>query len=241
MYKKGGFSLKYEAIIFDVSDTLIEYVPNYTKIYGERLRYLGFHIPKEKGIELARAINMTISMQAKREQEGEPSITQEELNRLLDATALSYVMSEDIDNYVKKLEHMKLPKQELKVIQGTFEVLDRLSKSYRLAIVSNHYSWLMDYLNELGLSRYFESIIISENVGVAKPNIQIMQIVLEELSLEAEQCLYVGDQPIDVLCSKQIGMDCAWIAAEDFSLPDDITYKEDYKIHSLKDLIKILC
>lgn len=233
--------MKYEAIIFDVSDTLIEYVPNYTQIYGERLRYLGFQISEEKAIEIARAINMTISMQAKKEQEGEPGISEEELNRLLDATALSYVMSEGIDHYVKKLEHMKLPKQELKVIQGTFEVLDQLSECYRLAIVSNHYSWLMDYLKELGLSRYFESIIISEDVGVAKPNIQIMQIVLEELSLKAEQCLYVGDQPFDVLCSKQVGMDSAWIAAEDFNLPDDISYKEDYKIHSLKDLIKILC
>ncbi|MGF7142985.1 FMN phosphatase YigB (HAD superfamily) [Anaerotaenia torta] len=30
--------LKYKAIVFDVSDTLVEYSPNYAQIFGDRLR-----------------------------------------------------------------------------------------------------------------------------------------------------------------------------------------------------------
>jgi putative hydrolase of the HAD superfamily len=98
----------------------------------------------------------------------------------------------------------------------------------------------MDYLDDLGISKYFEAIIISDIVGVAKPNISIMQIILNQLDLKAEKCLYVGDQPIDVLCSKQIGMDCAWITTDECKLPKIIPYKEDFRINNISDLLQIL-
>ena len=75
------------------------------------------------------------------------------------------------------------------IIPGVIDTLNALKNGYRLAIVSNHYSWLMDYLIKSGLAPYFESIIISDIVGVAKPNIRIMEISLEELDLEAQNCL----------------------------------------------------
>jgi HAD superfamily hydrolase (TIGR01549 family) len=126
------------------------------------------------------------------------------------------------------------------IIPGVMDVLNVLKSKYRLAIVSNHYTWMMDYLRKQGLAPYFESIVISDIVGVAKPNIRIMQIALEELGLKPERCLYVGDQSTDVLCSKKTGMDCAWINPDDAELPDLIQYKEDYRIKKLSDLLSIL-
>jgi FMN phosphatase YigB (HAD superfamily) len=38
------------------------------------------------------------------------------------------------------------------IIPGAIDVLTILKNKYRLAIVSNHYSWLMDYLHKSGLS-----------------------------------------------------------------------------------------
>lgn len=77
-------------------------------------------------------------------------------------------------------------------------------------------------------------------VGVAKPDSRIMQIVLEELVLDAKDCIYIGNQPMDVLCAKQIGMDCVWIAPEDYVLPESIPYREDYRIASISELLGIL-
>lgn len=133
-----------------------------------------------------------------------------------------------------------MPKQEMSVISGVFNVLNIIKSKYHLAIVSNHYTWLMDYLDKLNLASYFETIIISENVGVSKPDIRIMQILLNELELEAKDCLYVGDQPMDALRSKEIGMDCAWIADYEYILPETIPFKEDYRISKLIDLLNIL-
>ena len=234
--------MKYKSIIFDVSDTLVEYSPNYAKIYGDRLRSLSFEVSKEKAKEVSKAVNLAIGEQTRKEQCGEPHISEEAYKTLLDEAALLCVINENIcrEKYLIDLVNIPIPEQEMTIIPGTIDVLNALKTKYRLAIVSNHYSWLMDYLRESGLSTHFESIIISDIVGVAKPNIRIMQIVLEELNLNAENCLYVGDQPFDVLCSKQAGLDCAWIVTDESELPKSIGYKEDYKISKLSDLLSIL-
>lgn len=234
--------MKYKAIIFDVSDTLVEYSPNYAQIFGDRLRGLGYVVSDEKAREISRVVNWTIGEQIRKEQCGEPHISNEGLNALLDKSALSCVANNSICNKKHLLELGKtpMPKQKMTVISDVINVLDVLKNKYSLAIVSNHYPWLMDYLKTSGLAPYFEPIIISDIVGVAKPDIRIMQIALDELVLEAKECLYVGDQPFDVLCSKQIGMDCAWITTDECTLPNSIPYKEDYRIAKLSDLLTIL-
>lgn len=234
--------MKYKAVIFDISDTLIEYSPNYAQIFGDRLRSLGFEVSEEKAKEISRVVNWTIGEKNRKEQCGEPHMSDEELRALLDQVALSCVTDENncSKEHLIDLSKIEMPKQEMKIISGVINVLNALKSRYRLAVVSNHYSWLMGYLSACGLAPYFESIIISEIAGVAKPNIGIMQIALDELALEAKECLYVGDQPMDVLCSKQIGMDCAWIVSDDISLPNSVPYKEDYRIVGLSDLINIL-
>ena len=231
--------MKYEAIIFDVSDTLVEYSPNYAQIYGDRLRSLGFEVSDEKAKEVSRAINWAIGERNQKEQYGEPRITEEGYQTLLDDAALNCVINKNICNkkYLVDLSMIDIPVQKMMIIPGIIETLNVLKNRYRLAIVSNHYSWLMDYLLESGLAPYFESIVISDIVGVANPNIRIMEIVLEELDLKAKDCLYVGDQPLDVQCSKQAGMDCAWIVTDESELPRSIPYKEDYRIGKVTDLL----
>lgn len=233
--------MKYEAIIFDVSDTLVEYSPNYAQIYGDRLRGLGFEVSEEKAKEVSKAINWAIGEQTRKEQCGEPHISQDKYNKLLDEAALLCIIDEYIcrEKYLLDLSKIPIPKQEMSIIPGVIDVLTALKNRCRLAIVSNHYPWLMDYLRKSGLSPYFESIIISDIVGVAKPDIGIMKIALKELNLKAESCLYVGDQPFDVLCSKQAGMDCAWLTADESELPRSIPYKEDYRISKLSDILSI--
>jgi len=100
-----------------------------------------------------------------------------------------------------------------------------------------------DRIHSQGICRllnYFETIVISEMVGVEKPDIRIMQIVLERFSLDASACLYIGDHPFDILCSKKAGIDCVWITAPDSVLPDSIPFKEDFRIQKLEDLLNIL-
>ncbi|MCY3977005.1 MAG: HAD family hydrolase [Chloroflexi bacterium] len=77
---------------------------------------------------------------------------------------------------------------------GARETLRRLSLSYRLGIVTNGYSDAQrGRLNAARLLSMLEVVLISEEVGVAKPDSRIFEMALSKLSLPADALLYVGD------------------------------------------------
>ncbi len=234
--------MKYKAIIFDVSDTLIEYSPNWAKVFGDKICSLGIDVTEEMAWKINSAVNWANGEQTRREQNGAPHITGDEMIRLMDEAALSCFQypSEMKDVYLEIMAKTPMPKQKMSVIQGVYDMLEILHGKYRLAIVSNHYKWLIDYLKECKLYDYFECIIVSEVVGVEKPNVLIMELALNELDLSPQDCLYVGDHPLDVLCSKQAGMDCAWIARKEAKLHDSIPYNEDYRINRITQLLDVI-
>jgi putative hydrolase of the HAD superfamily len=233
--------MKYEAIIFDVGDTLLEHYPSQKQIYVERLKYLGFIINEKLAETIAAAISNAANEQIIKEQNGAPRMPDEDFEIMLDKAALCCVNAEGEAAYLEKLCQFPMPEQELRIIPGTIEVLQSLKDmGFRLGIVSNHRTWLPDYLKEIGLSRFFETIVVSAIVGVEKPDSRIIQIALDNLSLNASSCLYVGDHPFDVLCAKNAGIDCAWLTAPDNILPDSVPYKEDYRIEKLQDLLDVL-
>ena len=234
--------MKYKAIIFDAGDTLLEHYPSQKQIYAERIKHLGFDIDENTEEEIADAILKTANEQIIKEQNGTPRMPDEDFEAMLDKAALCCVNAgKDESEYLNKLKEFPMPKQELRIIPGTPEVLRALkNKGFRLGVVSNHRTWLPDYLKEIGLSDFFETIVVSEVVGVEKPDIRIMQIALDNLSLNASDCLYVGDHPFDVLCAKNAGIDCAWLTAPDNILPDSVPYKEDYRIEKLQVLINYI-
>ena len=231
--------MKYEAIIFDVGDTLLEHYPSQERIYADRLKYLGFDVCKELEAVISQAVSNAANEQIIKEQNGMLRMSDEDFKIMLDRAALNCVnLDKDEAEYLKRLFNLPLPEQELRIIPGTIEVLKNLRETgFRLGIVSNHKAWLPDYLQEIGLAEFFETIVVSQIVGVEKPDIRIIQIALDKLSLNASMCLYVGDHPFDVLCAKSAGIDCAWLTAPDNILPDSVPYKADYRIEKLQDLL----
>ncbi|MCY3832413.1 MAG: HAD family hydrolase [Chloroflexi bacterium] len=77
---------------------------------------------------------------------------------------------------------------------GARETLRRLSLSYRLGIVTNGYlDSQRGRLNAARLLPMLEVVLISEEVGVAKPDPRVFEMALSKLGLPADALLYVGD------------------------------------------------
>ena len=92
---------------------------------------------------------------------------------------------------------------------GAHELLSQLkAQGFQLAVVSNGgHATRLNILKGLDFEAYFDVIVSSELAGVAKPNIQIFNYTREQLGLDARQCLFVGDHPInDVFGAEQAGM-----------------------------------
>ena len=233
--------MKYEAILFDVGDTLLEHCPSEKQIHADRLIHLGFEMDDQLATAVGKAIETAAQEQILKEQNGAPRMSDNDFSALLDKAALSCVSADKNAELLEELSSLPLPKQEFKIIPGTVEVLQALKdKGFRLGIVSNHRAWLPGYLKEIGLSPFFETIVVSDIIGIEKPDPRIMRIALENLSLDPSVCLYVGDHPFDVLCAKNAGMDCAWLTATDRVLPDGVPYKEEFRVQKLCDLLRLV-
>ena len=92
---------------------------------------------------------------------------------------------------------------------GAVELLSQLKEhGFQLAVVSNGgHATRLNILKGLGFEAYFDVIVSSELAGVAKPNPQIFHYTREQLSLQAAQCLFIGDHPMnDVYGAQQAGM-----------------------------------
>ncbi len=97
-------------------------------------------------------------------------------------------------------------------------VLERLSRRYRLGVVSNFYGNLDSVLASEGLRDLFAVVIDSGVVGATKPDPAIFQAALQALGTSPKNTLMVGDSLArDMRGAEALGMPHLWIA--DLSKP----------------------
>ncbi|HRJ42069.1 MAG: HAD-IA family hydrolase [Caldilineaceae bacterium] len=77
---------------------------------------------------------------------------------------------------------------------GAQETLAALAPHYRLGVISNGYADTQrPRLHAAGLTGYFETIVVSGEVGWAKPDPRIFAHGLAQMGIAPEDALYVGD------------------------------------------------
>ena len=107
-------------------------------------------------------------------------------------------------------EHEKVDRAYLDSIRADdefFEVAPRLQTKYRLALLSNDVSaWSAFVREKFDLSRYFETSIISGDVGMRKPNPEIYKLMLDALKLPAEECMFIDDRRRNLDAAQALGM-----------------------------------
>jgi putative hydrolase of the HAD superfamily len=100
-------------------------------------------------------------------------------------------------------------------IPGTPEMLAQLRQRYRLGLVSNltHAPAALSILDKLGLTPFFDTILVSGEVGYRKPHPKIFSALLEALGTSGAQTAFVGDNlDADVRGAQQAGMQPIWMA-----------------------------
>jgi len=86
------------------------------------------------------------------------------------------------------------------------------NQSIILGIISNgKEDFQMNNIMALNIKDYFETILISEKVGIKKPNPRIFKKALEQLNVSANESLFVGDHPVtDVKATQGLGTLAVW-------------------------------
>ena len=95
----------------------------------------------------------------------------------------------------------------------TLPILDRLkARNVPMSIVSNYGEHLTYTLYKLKIYDYFDFVIVSSTVGVAKPDPRIFEMAMEKAGVPAHQILYVGDNVSDdIEGANNVGVDAVLI------------------------------
>ncbi len=128
------------------------------------------------------------------------------------------------------------------MIDGTETLIQTLHKNnYRLGIITNGFTTVQENkMDQLGIRDYFTTIVMSEHVGVMKPNPKIFDVALQSIGCEAHECLFVGDSfSSDVKGAVNAGMQAVWFnpSGKPPSNGNDIHY---HSITHLKDILTLL-
>lgn len=88
------------------------------------------------------------------------------------------------------------------------EILKYLSEKYTLALLTNGSSRTQNIkLDRVGLRKYFDAVIISEETGTAKPDPEIFLMICRRIVTAPENCVYIGDSfENDIIGASSAGM-----------------------------------
>ncbi len=110
---------------------------------------------------------------------------------------------------------------------------------YRLGVIANQPSAVRDALERDGILSAFDVWVVSEDLGVDKPDPRIFAHAVAEAAAEPEACAMVGDRlDYDVRPARAAGMRAVWVLRGE--APDDPTLEQlaqaDVAIRDLSEL-----
>jgi len=121
-------------------------------------------------------------------------------------------------------------------------VVSRLAERFRLGLLSNFDDGQTgrEILDDTGVARHFEVVLISAEVKLRKPHPGIFRELLDRLDLDPEEVLFVGDTPHeDVAGARGAGIPVVWLSEKQPDLSPDVV-GADYTIRNLTELPKLL-
>jgi len=148
------------------------------------------------------------------------------VSRFLELEEHGYVPKEVV--YLQLANELSLPSGSSDVLYTDFyaryhryaigfpelhSTLQRLSaQSLSLAIITNGgEAHQRATIRALGIEPYFDVILISEAVGIRKPDPRIFALACERLRVELSEAVFVGDHPsVDIQGARSSGMRSVW-------------------------------
>ncbi|MBK1439482.1 HAD family hydrolase [Parapedobacter sp. ISTM3] len=99
----------------------------------------------------------------------------------------------------------------LRTLRGTKRILERLSSTFPIVLVSNFYGNLNAVLTEFGIKQYFADVVES-STSAMHFNTEIYEKGVSRLGYSPEECVAVGDSyNRDILPSKAVGCKTIWL------------------------------
>jgi len=134
--------------------------------------------------------------------------------------------------------HRASSRFRLQLYPGVMDTIWRLRFKYQLAIISDgQTAYAIPELNAVGLSVFFDPIIISGHYGYRKPDERLFNTALAAMKMKSAEVIYVGnDMYRDIYGAKRLGIKTVFFKSNQGTQEKE-GVKPDYIIYNFPELI----
>ncbi len=202
----GPPHMQYTTLLFDLDHTLFDSDVAEAKAFDDTLRSVGAVRPGDY-FDTFALVNIGLWEKVENGELSPNEVRYLRFEQLIDATDLKADAIEMGDRYVWGMGNNG------DLYPGAREVIDALSGSVTLALITNGIGEVQrTRIERLAIDHYFAAIVISGEVGRAKPGTEIFDMVFEQLGgPDKESALIIGDNlGSDILGGINYGIDTCW-------------------------------
>lgn len=199
---------KYKAVFFDADDTLFDYPKAERAALRACLREFRIRLGLGGCIESYRRHNKDVWQAFERGETDQATLRVERFRRLAVELGLSDLPVDRVSAY-----YLEALSGQPHLLPGALATVRRMAKRFPLALVTNGIAAVQRRRFAASpIMPCFQAVVISEEVGIAKPDPRIFEPALKKIGIEAGDVLYVGDSVTsDMAAARNAGMDFCWL------------------------------
>jgi len=215
--------MQIKAVTFDVGGTLIEPWPSVGHVYAE--------VAARHGVQSFSAEELNTRFKTAWRARQSFAYSRDEWAQLVEEVFRGANPCPPGKDFFPELYEQFARPEAWRIFDDVLPTLDALaSRDIKLAVISNWDERLRGLLKSFGLDRYFEAVVVSCEVGFAKPSRAIFEHAALKLALPASEILHVGDNlDMDVEGARAAGLQALQILRTAHNGPSD-------GFHSLEEL-----
>lgn len=104
----------------------------------------------------------------------------------------------EVINTLAKTEHLD---------HKLLEHIKELRQHYKIGLLSNvGRGGIERYLKDIDHSEYFDSMVLSGEVGFVKPQPEIYNLAAEKLNVDPAECIFIDDADRNCAAAREVGM-----------------------------------
>jgi 2-haloacid dehalogenase len=227
--------MKYEVIIFDADETLFDFKKSERYAFKNAMLELDIKYDENYHLKIYHEINTAIWREFEQGLITQKKLKVERFKRLSDRLNARFDENQFAKSYMKHLSNASF------LFDESIELVEGLHKDYKLTIVTNGLTDVQSKrIRKSVIAKYFENIVISEEILIAKPDPRIFENSIKNIKYtDKNKVLMVGDSlTSDIQGGINFGIDTCWYNPN--KIVNKMAIKPTYEISRLIELIDIL-
>ena len=238
--------MSYKLVLIDLDDTLFDYPKTEETAFRNTFEELGFFMESELGNakkeeiyekikDRYKDVNLQLWKDLEKGAVDKDRLKVVRFEKIIEEFDLKYNPYEMSELYLKKLGEGIFP------FEATEKLCEYLHSKYKVGIVTNGIKEVQhSRIENSAISKYIDKIIISDEVGVNKPDKRIFEYAINYFEImDKSEVIMIGDSlGADIKGGQNAGIDTCWVNLRNNVNDTGIVPK--YEVRKLEEMFEIL-